>query len=40
MADETPDTHEGNGLSRRDLLAKAGAIGAGTYLLLHAIGAR
>jgi peptide/nickel transport system substrate-binding protein len=29
MADETPDTHEGNGLSRRDLLAKAGAVGAG-----------
>ena len=29
MADETPDTHEGNGLSRRDLLAKAGVIGAG-----------
>ena len=29
MADEMPDTHDGNGLSRRDLLAKAGAIGAG-----------
>ena len=29
MADDTPDTHEGNGLSRRDLLAKAGVIGAG-----------
>ena len=29
MADETPDTHEGNGLSRRDLLAKAGVVGAG-----------
>jgi ABC-type transport system substrate-binding protein len=27
MADETPDTQEGNGLSRRDLLAKAGAVG-------------
>ena len=27
MADETPDTHEGEGLSRRDLLAKAGAVG-------------
>ena len=25
MAEETPDTQEGNGLSRRDLLAKAGA---------------
>ena len=29
MADETPDTQEGNGLSRRDLLAKAGVVGAG-----------
>ena len=29
MAEETPDTHEGNGLSRRDLLAKAGVVGAG-----------
>ena len=29
MADETPDTRDGNGLSRRDLLAKAGVIGAG-----------
>jgi ABC-type transport system substrate-binding protein len=29
MADETPDTPEGSGLSRRDLLAKAGAVGAG-----------
>ena len=29
MAEDTPDTHEGNGLSRRDLLAKAGAVGAG-----------
>ena len=29
MAEETPDTQEGNGLSRRELLAKAGAIGAG-----------
>jgi peptide/nickel transport system substrate-binding protein len=29
MAEETPGTHEGNGLSRRDLLAKAGVIGAG-----------
>jgi ABC-type transport system substrate-binding protein len=27
MSDETPDTQEGNGLSRRDLLAKAGAVG-------------
>ena len=29
MTDETPDTREGNGLSRRDLVTKAGAIGAG-----------
>src|SRR5262245_52673531 len=29
MADDRPDTPDGNGLSRRDLLAKAGAIGAG-----------
>ena len=29
MADETPDTQEGNGLNRRDLLAKGGAIGVG-----------
>ena len=29
MADETPETQDGNGLSRRDLLAKAGAVGAG-----------
>src|SRR5262245_49650280 len=29
MADDTPETPDGNGLSRRDLLAKAGAIGAG-----------
>ena len=29
MAEETPETQEGNGLSRRDLLAKAGAVGAG-----------
>jgi peptide/nickel transport system substrate-binding protein len=27
MTDETPDTQDGNGLSRRDLLAKAGAVG-------------
>ena len=29
MAEDTPDTHEGNGLSRRDLLTKAGVVGAG-----------
>jgi peptide/nickel transport system substrate-binding protein len=29
MADETPDTQDGNGLSRRELLTKAGALGAG-----------
>ena len=29
MAEETPETQDGNGLSRRDLLAKAGAVGAG-----------
>ena len=29
MAEETPDTQKGNGLSRRDLLAKAGVVGAG-----------
>jgi peptide/nickel transport system substrate-binding protein len=29
MAEETPGTHEGNGLSRRELLTKAGAVGAG-----------
>src|SRR5512134_2542125 len=29
MADHTPETQDGNGLSRRDLLAKAGAVGAG-----------
>ena len=29
MAEETPDTQEGNGLSRRELLAKGGAVGAG-----------
>jgi peptide/nickel transport system substrate-binding protein len=29
MADDTPDTQEGNGLSRRELLARAGAVGAG-----------
>ena len=29
MAEETPETQEGNGLSRRDLLAKAGAVGVG-----------
>ena len=29
MAEDTPDTHEGNGLSRRELVTKAGAVGAG-----------
>jgi peptide/nickel transport system substrate-binding protein len=29
MAEETTETQDGNGLSRRDLLAKAGAVGAG-----------
>jgi peptide/nickel transport system substrate-binding protein len=29
MADETPETQDGTGLSRRDLLVKAGAAGAG-----------
>src|SRR5262245_21593455 len=29
MAEETPDAQTGNGLSRRDLLAKAGVVGAG-----------
>jgi peptide/nickel transport system substrate-binding protein len=29
MADDTPETHDGEGLSRRDLLAKAGTVGAG-----------
>ncbi len=29
MAEETPETQDGNGLSRRDLLAKAGAVGVG-----------
>ena len=29
MAEETPDTQDGNGLSRRELLAKAGVVGAG-----------
>ena len=29
MAEDTPETPQGNGLSRRDLLAKAGAVGAG-----------
>jgi len=29
MAEDTPDTHEGNGLSRRELVTRAGAVGAG-----------
>ena len=29
MAEDTPDTQAGNGLSRRDLLTKAGVVGAG-----------
>jgi peptide/nickel transport system substrate-binding protein len=29
MADDTPDTHDAQGLNRRDLLTKAGAVGAG-----------
>ena len=29
MAEETPETQDGNGLSRRDLVTKAGAVGAG-----------
>ena len=32
MAEEAPETKDGNGLSRRDLLAKGGAVGAGAIV--------
>ena len=32
MAEETPETPDGNGLSRRDLLTKAGVVGAGAIV--------